>query len=123
MEENKSTSWKEIFKIFVFSIGIFALIFLCAECGNKNKHKSTSDIYIDCYLYSQELVKQELKSPKSAEFPTYSKSFITDKGNTILVSSFVDADNSFGTTNRVYYTATIKLEKNEPISGTATLIE
>jgi len=123
MEENKSTSWKEIFKIFAFIIGIFVLIFLCAECDNKNKHKSTSDIYIDCYLYSQELVKQELKSPKSANFPTYSKSFVTDKGNTILVSSYVDADNSFGTTKRVYYTATIKLEKNKPVSGTATLIE
>lgn len=123
MEENKSTSWKEIFKIFAFAIGVFGLVFLCAECNDKNKHKSTNNSYINCYLYSQELVKQKLKSPKSADFPTYSKSFVTDKGNTILISSYVDADNSFGATQRVYYTATINLEKNEPVSGSAILIE
>lgn len=123
MEENKSASWKEIFKIFAFSISIFVLVFLFAKCGDDGKHKTKNDKYIACYIYSQDLVKQKLKSPKSADFPTYSKSFITDKGKTILVSAYVDADNSFGASVRVHYTATIQLKDDEPVSGTATLLE
>ncbi len=74
-------------------------------------------MYISCYFYSQDLVKKQLKSPKSADFPWYSDSFIKDKGDTILVSAYVDADNSFGANIRTNYIASIKVKDGEPVSG------
>lgn len=104
---------------------VIVLIILMVKCSDKKTSKTTSksDIYISAYVYSQDLVKQQLKSPKSASFPLYSKSFIIDKGDTILISAYVDADNSFGTNVRVNYTATINLKNDEPVGGSATLIE
>jgi hypothetical protein len=104
---------------------VIVLIILMVKCSDKKTSKTTSksDIYISAYVYSQDLVRQQLKSPKSASFPLYNKSFIIDKGDTILISAYVDADNSFGANVRVNYTATINLKNDEPVGGFATLIE
>ena len=125
MLENNLPTLKHIIKVLLISA---LIIFVLAFCGDNlrstNNHRTSKDYkYISCYTYSQELVKQKLNSPKSADFPAYSKSYITDKSNTILVSAYVDAENSFGATVRVYYNATIQLEDDEPVSGTVTIIE
>jgi hypothetical protein len=124
MNEDKEINQKLLITLRDLVI-VIALIVIMVKCfGNKtSKTTSKSDIYISAYVYSQDLVKQQLKSPKSASFPLYSKSFIVDKGNTILISAYVDADNSFGLKVRVHYTANIKIKNDEPVSGTATLIE
>ena len=121
MEENMPTI-KHIVKV----VGVSALIIvILAFCGDnmRNNNSYKGDKCIACYIYSQDLVKKKLKSPKSADFPLYNKSFATDKGDTVLISAYVDANNSFGTSVRVYYTANIKVKDGEPVSGTATLIE
>ena len=119
MEETQNS--KRVVELFIIAAFIVALILIF---GKKNtNHYSKDDKYIACYTYSQDLVKKKLKSPKSADFPLYSKSFVTDKGNTVLISAYVDANNSLGTSVRVYYTANIKVKDGEPVSGTATLIE
>ena len=120
MEENQN-GYKRVAELLVIAVFIVAVVLIF---GKKNTNRnSKGDKCIACYIYSQDLVKKKLKSPKSADFPLYSKSFVTDKGNTVLISAYVDADNSFGTSVRVYYTANIKVKNGEPVSGTATLIE
>lgn len=113
------------FYIKFFAITIVAILFwvIVIGYGMKKDKNSKEDTYFQCYYYSQNLVKSKLKSPKSADFPWYSDSFIEDKGDTIIVSAYVDADNSFGASVRVHYKAKIKVEYGEPVSGTVTLIE
>ena len=120
MEENQNT-YKRVGELLIIAIFVVAVVLIF---GKKNtNHNSKGDKCIACYIYSQDLVKKKLKSPKSADFPLYNKSFATDKGDTVLISAYVDAENSFGATVRVYYNATIQLEDDEPVSGTATIIE
>lgn len=52
------------------------------------------------YLYSaEEIVKQNLKSPSTADFPNWygGNWSVTRKDNVVTVKSYVDAQNSFGT--------------------------
>ena len=124
MDDDKELNRKLLIRLRDLII-VIVLIILMVKCSDKKTSKTTSksDIYIPAYVYSQDLVKQQLKSPKSANFPLYNKSFIIDKGNTILISAYVDADNSFGANVRVNYTATINLKNDKPVGGSATLIE
>ena len=113
------------FYIKFFVIAIVATLFwvIVIGYGMKKDKNSKSHTYTQCYYYSQTLVKDKLKSPKSADFPRYSDKFIEDKGDTIKVSAYVDAENSFGANVRVNYIANIKVKDGEPVSGTATIIE
>lgn len=118
-----NTQNQKIDKTYLIA-GLLAALFLIIMAVYATKSEnSKEDTYFQCYYYSQNLVKSKLESPKSADFPWYSDSFIEDKGDTIIVSAYVDADNSFGTSIRVHYKAKIKVEYGEPVSGTVTLIE
>lgn len=113
------------FYIKFFVIAIVATLFwvIVIGYGMKKDKNSKSHIYTQCYYYSQTLVKSKLKSPKSADFPRYSDKFIKDNGDTVTVSAYVDAQNSFGATIRTNYIATIQIEDNKPISGSVVLVE
>ena len=116
-----------IIKIIFFSIaGLIILINLLGEfdsCSSNSSSSSHGNINATCYYYSQRLVKEKLKSPKSAEFPSYSSDFVTRDGDTVTVSAYVDADNSLGVKIRTNYVATIQLKNNKPASGSVVLIE
>ncbi len=57
---------------------------------------------------SQEFVKNSLKAPSTAKFPTINKSSSKAIGNCqFQVASYVDAQNGFGAMLRTHYTATI----------------
>ena len=122
---NNIPSWQEILKRTAIVILILTVIGALIYVNNKDKTKTPTktETYISCYTYSQELVKDKLKSPKSADFPWYSDNFIKEKGNTITVTAYVDADNSFGANVRVNYIATIQVKNGEPVSGSVTLLE
>lgn len=123
MNEEKSN------KIIILSIlGCIVLIFLCIFLLIKLNDDGTSNyskdkLYIQCYSFSQDLVKNKLKSPKTAKFPSYSDSFITDNGDTIIVTAYVNAQNSFGATIKTNYVATIKIDNNKPKSGSVYISE
>lgn len=61
------------------------------------------------YVISQDFVKRELISPKSADFPLLDYKFSNVIENAIVIESYVDSKNSFGTEIRNNYT--IKLKK------------
>ena len=70
------------------------------------------DILFEVWYVATEFVKDELKSPKSAEFPRCNDSSvkITFAGNSYMVTGYVDADNSFGAKIRTPFV--LVLEKN-----------
>ena len=106
---------------------VYGLITIFGDSSNSNNatkgNSSYNNLNTSCYYYSQRLVKEKLKSPKSAEFPKYSADFISRDGDTVTVSAYVNAENSFGATVKTNYIATIQLKNNEPVSGSVVLIE
>lgn len=117
MTQRKITLISLIFSAFIF--GIIILLVSCAV----NEDNDSPKLYSECYVYSQRLVKEKLKSPESAKFPIYNQSFVKDKGDTIIISAYVDANNSYGTSIRTDYIATITTKNGKPHSGVATLLE
>lgn len=122
---NNNLSKKELFERIILvgvciAIGCIATLITKKHTTNNSSKDHT---YISCYTFSQSLVKDKLKSPKSAVFPLYSESFITDKGDTIIVSAYVNADNSFGSNIKVNYVATIQIKGGEPDKGSVVLLE
>lgn len=66
---------------------------------------------IMAYVMAQNLVKQNLKSPSTADFPSYGSSgvTITYTGECVhKVSAFVDSQNAFGATIRTPFSAELK---------------
>lgn len=126
VQENnkKATRFAIVFIICCVIICIIFLIIVLGDSGNtKYVSSSNNNLNSTCYYYSQRLVKEKLKSPDSAEFPKYSASFVEKSGDTVTVSAYVNAQNSFGATIKTDYIATIKIENNKPVSGSVVLIE
>ena len=78
MEEYDKQQERKI-KITLLIIGIFILVFVIIGfismfSDYNNNSSNNNDTYVKCYSYSKTLVKEKLKSPKSAEFPLYSDS-------------------------------------------------
>lgn len=74
-------------------------------------HTVTDDNTLgEVWSMAQSFVKDNLKSPKSADFPTYGDSqvSITNSGSYYKVTGYVDAENSFGTEVRATFSLVMK---------------
>lgn len=81
------------------------LIFMaaCSEGEEKEPGK------VDAFVMSQTFVKTLLKSPSTAKFPLITSAEIIPYGNgRFKITSYVDAQNSFGAMIRNNYTCTVK---------------
>ncbi len=64
---------------------------------------------MDAWTIATQFVKKQLKSPSTAEFPWYDKSFVKDLGDcTFEVNGHVDGQNAFGATIRNNFNVTVK---------------
>lgn len=78
---------------------------LCG-CGSSNREH-------DAWVCAQNIVKEELKSPSTADFCSYPDASITNMGNDrYMVEGYVDAENSFGAEIRTDFTVTLTLTKS-----------
>lgn len=92
-------------------IELFGLIFLCliilVAIFGSNEDATKAKTYrpgeVDAFVVSQEIIKRYLKAPSTAKFASYSGSVVTLKGNLFYVTSYVDAQNSFGAMLRNRY--------------------
>lgn len=87
-------------------------IFGIPERGPRVEAASNCD-RISAFVMSQEFVRRELKSPKTAEFPYISDATVTvtpGKKCRFSVASYVDAQNSFGALIRTNYTVDVWTE-------------
>lgn len=70
---------------------------------------------------AQDAVKEELKAPSTAKFPWDYESYVTDNGDgTYTVTSYVDAENSFGAKIRSKFRCIVH---NEDGSGNGTVTD
>jgi hypothetical protein len=103
-------------RIIIFGIIlIISCIFVGCGGNNQKSFNNLSSSERDGFLQGmmEETVKSNLKSPNSAKFETISDSDIKDDGNNEYeISSYVDADNSFGANIRNNFTVTIKVNND-----------
>lgn len=69
-----------------------------------------SDTLGEVWAMSKSFIKDQLKSPKSADFPTYGDNnvSITNSGDYYKVTGYVDAENSFGAEIRSKFSLVLK---------------
>lgn len=106
--ENKSKQGKSPLVGCLSIIVLLVLLgILIGNCGD-NEPRSEHDP-ITAFVMSQSFVEDRLKSPSTAKFPTYSESQVRDLGNgEYIVSSYVDAQNTFGAMVRTKYVCRLK---------------
>lgn len=90
-------------------------------CGDNQPNSPTK---LSALVMSQELVKQKLKAPSTAEFGATTDDVQQLNDSTFIVNGFVDSENTFGAKLRSNYSATI-IFKNDgtAYSNDITLIE
>lgn len=92
-------------------IVILTLWIVFSNCGGGGP-SAEHDPIMACVM-SQTFAKDRLKAPATAKFASYQESQVTDKGNgEYLVSSHVDAENSFGAKVRTKYICRLKYTGN-----------
>lgn len=117
MSENKSL----VIRIIIFAVMCLILYKVCFSPSSESTPNSSSvssdgiskDDKAMCWTLAIDTVKDNLKSPSSAKFPStfISKGVSFDKeGDTYYVAGWVDADNSFDANIRSGFL--VKLEKN-----------
>lgn len=66
---------------------------------------------IDSYTICQDFVKNRLRSPSTADFPSFRNVNVFETGNNkYMVKGYVDAQNSFGATLRTQYECEVQLD-------------
>ena len=99
-----------------------AMLVSCGEVEPANYCEDSLTNSLTSYRYAQGFVKEGLRSPASAVFPSSQDSLVdlTYIGNcTHRVKGFVDAQNAFGGTERNEYLAEIQYDMQ---SGNVTLL-
>lgn len=85
-----------------FVVLIFIIVFEFSSCGgNENKQAEPKDTKLETVYYlkerSERIVKEALKAPSTAEFPSISEwEFRGNLEDKVYAISYVDAQNSFG---------------------------
>lgn len=73
----------------------------------------TDERNIDAWVCAQNAVSELLKSPSTADFPSYSDSYVEYMGeNEYTISAYVDAANEFGATVRQNFTVVLTLTES-----------
>lgn len=88
--------WKKILLITAGALVLIAVIKHSSTSGEK-QYRSEYDTRLGAFTAATMLVKENLKSPQSAIFPTYESYMVTKEGDKLYrVTSYVDSQNSFG---------------------------
>ena len=87
------------------------------------KEISETDNSVMVYQVTKDYVKNNLKSPSSAKFPSMNYVQIYKNGATYTVNGYVDAQNSFGATLRTKYTITIKQTEKDGLSSSSYQVQ
>ena len=92
-------------------------ITLIAGCDNstpEQKAQKTCEDGILSYSYARDFIKQNLKSPSTAEFPSFTEVNHKYLGNcTHNITGDVNAQNSFGAMLRNKFNVTVRYDKKE----------
>ena len=79
-----------------------------SDNSNSNSKYSEDKTKLIIKMYVEDIIKEKLKSPSTAKFPSLNDWSIYEKSyNTYSVSSYVDAENGFGAEIRTYFSLTV----------------
>jgi len=108
------------FLTWIIIIAVLMTIFYITYIGsvedNSSLNSSSSTNKFVAYSYAEDFVKQNLKSPSTADFPGVSEKdqHITNLGGgKYKIESWVDSQNSFGATIRAKFSCIIIFEGNK----------
>ena len=87
---------------------IFILVVI--SCGSESKIDQLKN---HAGIISIDFVKDKLKDPSAANFPTFDRVVEEIGENTFKVISYVDAKNSFGAQSKTYYRVVLKYNGGE----------
>jgi hypothetical protein len=89
----------------VTAVGLTAAVLGLAGCGSDGDAGGA-------IAYCHQFVEQQLRAPSSADFPRVGEHQVTDVGEQRWrVSSYVDAENSFGASLRTAWTCDISYDE------------
>lgn len=100
---------KQVVGVLVFMVLFVVMIASIAGSGGSSSSSTTAQVADEgrAHIIAQNYVETILKSPSTADFPTYDYT-ASDLGNgKFKVISYVDSQNSFGATVRSNYTITL----------------
>lgn len=80
----------------------FVLLPMCRDKSDDKKYIEDEG-KIKAFYMSQKFVQQQLKAVSTAEFPEYSEGDVQSSTDGYRVTSYVDAENSFGAKLRTNY--------------------
>lgn len=109
---------KIIFAIILLFFFIIGLVDKISDISHYEKDYSQ-----EAYTAAKFYVNKQLKAPATADYPMYDKNFITHHNDSYTVSSYVDAENSFGVKGRLYYTVTMERDGKDWINVNVNLRE
>ena len=94
-------------------VGIIAVLFLIGlivkGCGGDSSGSGGDGRdEIGASIVCEDFVKDRLKAPSTADFPSYSDYTITGSGDDYTVEGYVDAENGFGAMIRTDWTCTVR---------------
>lgn len=93
------------------TICIFFNIIFSPKDENVN-NKTKNDYKMEAYVMSQDFLKDYLKSPTTAKFPTYSAINVIQTNNRYKIEAYVDSQNSFGNMVRTKYYMILEREND-----------
>lgn len=106
-------------KKLIFIASILFSFFSCSNSPEKfpdfTTDKGKEDFARKAFTISQDFVKQNLKSPSTADFPLldYSWSEPDIANNSVIIKSYVDAQNAFGGMLRQTFYAKVKYKSGD----------
>ncbi len=95
--------------LFVVIVGTFSYMFFFSGGSTSQTQTTYAPDEIELHIQAQEFVKQGLKAPSTAKFPTLPYDTTTDGNGLYRVVSYVDSQNSFGATTRSDWSVTMRL--------------
>ena len=93
--------------IFIAAIVLCIIVGRIIFCGPNSGKDSYGHDKADVIVIAENAVRQQLKSPSTAQFCNSSEYSVSRSENEWTVSGWVDAQNSFGATLRSKFTVTI----------------
>lgn len=87
---------------------IFLLLFLMLLGSGEGSKVSRFVTESEATVMAQNFVKTQLKSPSTANFPLQNSRMTSITDGEYIISSYVDAQNSFGATTRTNWTVHLK---------------
>lgn len=119
----KKSLFGRLVKVVLAVIAVFAFL----RSINPDNNILNIDSMREAYALSQEVIKEEILTPQSAEFPAFEPEFVTQRYEVITyegiefqvytVTAYVECENAFGTMIRADYVVEIGFPSDSSIDS------